>query len=283
MDLHTHSTFSDGNKTPRQLLEMAEEKNLSLFSITDHDTIGGVLEVKENSKEYSFKFLTGIELSINYKNKKLEVLGYNFDVKRSFFGEKLKQLQLEREHRIHLILKKLNNIGINLKIADIESHTNLTESPGRLHIARTLVSKGYVSTVSEAFDKYIGNGKPAYVMRKAIEPIEAMKLIQNAGGIVVLPHPLVFESLNFENLREILDDFVIWGLKGIEIYYDYKTMLPGLSSEHINKGIEFLKRYCKKNDLLQTGGSDYHGDKGTLGTVKIPRNITAQLINYFST
>ncbi len=262
---------------------MAEEKELSLFSITDHDTIGGVLEVKKNSKEYSFKFLTGIELSINYKNKKLEVLGYNFDAKNSFFEEKLKQLQQEREHRIHLILKKLNNIGINLKIADIELHTNLTKSPGRVHIARTLVSKGHVSTVSEAFDKFIGNGKPAYIMRKAIKATEAIELIQNAGGIAVLPHPLVFESVNFEILREILDDFVIWGIKGIEVYYDYKTMLPSLSSEHINNGIEFLKRYCKKNDLLQTGGSDYHGDKGLLGNVKIPRNIVAQLINYFST
>ncbi len=262
---------------------MAEEKELSLFSITDHDTIGGVLEVKKNSKEYSFKFLTGIELSINYKNKKLEVLGYNFDVKNSFIGEKLKQLQLEREHRIHLILKKLNNIGINLKIADIELHTNQTKSPGRVHIARTLISKGFVSTVSEAFDKYIGNGKPAYVMRKAIKATEAIELIQNAGGIAVLPHPLVFESFNYENLREILDDFVTWGMKGVEVYYDYKTMLPGLSSERINNGIEFLKRYCKNNKLLQTGGSDYHGDKGILGNVKIPQNVVAQLISYFST
>jgi len=262
---------------------MAEEKELSLFSITDHDTIGGVLEVKKNSKEYSFKFLTGIELSINYKNKKLEVLGYNIDVKRSSFGEKLKQLQLEREHRIHLILKKLNNIGVDLTIADIETHTNLTESPGRLHIARTLVSKGYVSTISEAFDKYIGNGKPAYVMRKAIKPSEAIELIQNAGGIAVLPHPLVFESHNFERLKEILDDFVIWGMKGIEVYYDYQTMLPDLSAGHKNDGIEFLKRYCRKNDMLQTGGSDYHGDKGFLGNVIIPRNVVVQLINYFST
>lgn len=264
------------------MLEIAEEEELSLFSITDHDTIRGVLDAKKNSNEYSFKFVTGIELSINYKNKKLEILGYNFDVDMPLFVDKLKQLQLEREHRIHLILKKLNNIGIDLTIADIELQTKQTKSPGRLHIARALVSKGYVLTVSEVFAKYIGNGKPAYVMRKAIKPIEAIELIQNAGGIAVLPHPLVFESHNFEKLKEILDNFVIWGMKGIEIYYDYQTMLPGLSAEHIKNGIEFLKRYCRKNDMLQTGGSDYHGDKGIIGSVKIPQKIAKQLINYFS-
>ncbi|MBY9001131.1 MAG: PHP domain-containing protein [Candidatus Heimdallarchaeota archaeon] len=223
MDLHSHSSFSDGIYSPHQLLEMAKKENLSIFSITDHDTVIGTQIAKKESENYTFSYLTGIEISSRYKLEKIEILGYNFNSEYSGFIRVLEHLQNARKDRIYEILDKLQDVGINISFEDVIKEVGNASSPGRPHFARTMLIKGYVKSVKEAFEMYLAEGKPAYVPRKAIEPKDAIELINNANGITVLPHPLFIERHDFQRLENILDLLVSWGLKGVEVFYNYSS------------------------------------------------------------
>ena len=282
IDLHCHSSYSDGIFTPRQLLEMAEKKKLTIFSITDHDSVKGTAIAKRESANYSFSYITGIEISARYKQEKIEILGYNFNTDNSAFKQSLLKLQNSRRDRIYKILAKFQEIGINISYDDVIKEVGEASSPGRPHFARAMRTKGYVNSVKEAFTKYLAEGRPAYVPRQAIEPKEAIRLINQANGIAVLPHPLFVEKHDLKRMEELLDLLISWGMKGIEVYYNYQNIFSDFPSKKILEVSKFLLDYCKKNDLLVTGGSDFHGDKGALGEVYVPKRYILQIQSFFN-
>ena len=280
--MHCHSTYSDGVLTPVELLNFAKEKELTLFSITDHDTISGTIEAKELSGEYPFRFITGLELSSRYKGRKIEILGYNFSTLDVRFNQQLENLQEARKNRINKVIAKLAEVDVKITYEDILEQIGDGVSAGRPHFARALVKKGLVKDTREAFDVYLGEGKPGYVPRETIEPKEAIKLIQSANGTAILPHPLLVESDDLEKLEYYLNLLLEWGLEGIEVYYNYEFHSPHLSSKTVKNGIDFLIKYCKNHNLLMTGGSDFHHQMKIFGEVAIPENQIERIVKHFS-
>lgn len=280
--MHCHSNFSDGIYSPEELLELAQKEELQLFSITDHDTIEGTNVAEKMSNNYSFAYLTGIELSARYEQTKIEILGYNFDSTSSRLHEKMMFLQEKRNERIFKILGKLNEMNLDVTYDDISKQIGSGVSPGRPHLARAMIEKKIVKTINEAFEKYLGNEKPAYVQRETITPQEAIELILSGKGTAVLPHPLLVEGENLQKLEEYLELLISWKLEGIEVYYDYSHIETFLSKRKINLGVKFLIKYCKKNDLLITGGTDFHGDSGMLGSVRVPKEEIKNILSYFN-
>jgi predicted metal-dependent phosphoesterase TrpH len=279
--MHSHTNFSDGIYTPKELLDLAQKEELRLFSITDHDTIEGTFTAEKLAFEYTFDYLTGIELSARYENTKIEILGYNLDSNSTKLTKKIDFLQEKRKERIAKILQKLEEIGLNLTYEDVLKQIGSGVSPGRPHLARAMIEKRLVKDINEAFEVYIGNGRPAYVRRETIVPKEAIELIRSGNGVAVLPHPLLVEGANLPKLEEYLDILVSWKLEGIEVYYDYSHIKSFLSRKQIEEGIRFLYDYSKRNDLLITGGSDFHGDSGRLGSVHVPKEEIDNIISYF--
>ncbi len=282
IDLHCHSSFSDGIFTPLQLLEMAEKERLTIFSITDHDSVRGTAIANKESVNYSLSYITGIEISARYKQEKIEILGYNFNADNSAFKQSLVKLQNARRDRIYKIVAKLQEIGLNIIFEDVIKEVGDASSPGRPHFARALKTKGYVSSIKEAFNEYLAEGRPAYVPRLTIEPEEAIQRINKANGIAVLPHPLFVEKHDLKKMEELLDMLISWGLKGVEVYYNYENAFSNFPKKKIQKVTKFLLGYCKQNDLLVTGGSDFHGDKGTLGGVFVPEEYILQIQSFFN-
>ena len=282
IDLHCHSSYSDGIFSPQQLLEIAEKKKLTIFSITDHDSIKGTAIAKRESANYSFSYITGIEISARYKQEKIEILGYNFNTDNSAFKQSLVKLQNARRDRIYKILAKLQEIGINISYDDVIKEVGEASSPGRPHFARALKTKGHVSSAKEAFNEYLAEGRPAYVPRLTIEPKEAINRINKANGIAVLPHPLFVEKRDMGRMEKLLDLLVSWGMKGIEVYYNYEYAFSDFPAKKILEVSKFLLDYCKQNDLLVTGGSDFHGDKGALGEVYVPKEYILQIQSFFN-
>ncbi|MFW9853165.1 MAG: PHP domain-containing protein [Candidatus Thorarchaeota archaeon] len=279
--MHSHSNFSDGIFSPLELMELAEKEQLTIFSITDHDTLEGTEIANENAKNYSFLYLTGIEISARYEGLKTEILGYNLDVTKAKMGDKLIYVQDAREKRILTILDKLNSIGLELTLEDIEKQIGAGSSPGRPHFARALVEKNYVKSINEAFEIYLAEGRPGYVRRETFEPTEAIELIHSANGVAVLPHPLLIDIADISELETYFDTLLSWDLDGIEIYYNYNHVTPRIPQKRLKKGLEMMKKYSRKNDLLVTGGSDFHGDTGKLGEVFVPTEVTESLLEYF--
>jgi len=279
--MHSHSNYSDGIFSPLELMEFAEKEKLLIFSITDHDTIEGTEIARKIAHNYSFIYLTGIELSARFEGLKTEILGYKLDLDKAKMIDKLTFVQAARERRILKILDKLNAIGLDITLEDIKKQVGAGKSPGRPHFARVLIEKNYVKTISEAFEVYLGEGRPGYVRRETFEPAEAIEIIHSANGIAVLPHPLLIDIDDFDELESYFDTLLSWGLDGIEIYYNYSHVTPIISERRLKRGLEMMKRYSKKNDLLITGGSDFHGDIGRLGEVSIPEEIIESLIEYF--
>lgn len=179
-------------------------------------------------------------------------------------------------------MEKLRDINIEITLDDVLEEVGFAQSPGRPHFARTLYKKGYVKSVPEAFDKFLNEGKPGYVRRKTLDTKEAVKLVHQADGVAILPHPLYIEAYNMKKLEGILDLLLSWNMEGIEVYYNYYHTGFNLSKKLMDKAIEFLKEYCKKNDLLITGGTDFHGDSGKLGDIPIPDENIKLLLDYFS-
>ena len=280
--MHCHTNFSDGIYSPEKLLELAQKEDLKLFSITDHDTIEGTIVAEKIANNYSFAYLTGIELSARYEQTKIEILGYNFDSTNAGLHEKMMFLQGKRNERIFKILKKLEEMNLDVTYDDILKQIGSGVSPGRPHLARAMIEKRIVKTINEAFEKYLGNEKPAYVQRETITPQEAIELILAGNGTAILPHPLLVEGKNLQKLEEYLELLISWKLEGIEVYYDYNHIETFLSKKQIRAGIEFLSDYSKKNDLLITGGSDYHGDSGKLGSVQVPNEEIKNILSYFN-
>lgn len=262
-DLHLHTLFSDGTYTPEELIVRAKHKGLSAIAITDHDTVKGIAAAVKAGIAKGIEVLAGIELTSEYEGTEIHLLGYLIDYENSELKEKLAFLSRHRVERIYKITDKLRELGVNLE-AEAVFEVAKQGNPGRLHVARALVQKGWTSSTDEAFRKYIGDKSPAYVLGFKLSPGEGIKLIKEAGGIPVLAHPY---SLNRDELIPLFVDF---GLMGIEVYYP----------QHTQSMINFYLELAKKYNLLVTGGSDCHGKakpEVMLGSVKISYELVEKL------
>ena len=242
LDLHLHSTASDGSDSPARVVQMAKEKGLDVIALTDHDTIGGVREALEEGKKQGVKVLRGVELSA-FSSYEVHVLGYNIDIEDKEFNAKLEDLKQKRLARAALILDKL--AGFNIKL-DRERLLSL-DTVGRPHIAKMLLAGGYVCSIQEAFERYLGKTGAAFVPSRRLTPLEAVKAITAAGGLAVLAHPLVF--VNKGVLEDLIAGLKPYGLAGIEANYPSHT--PQVTAQ--------LYEIARKYRLIATGGSDHHG------------------------
>lgn len=247
IDLHTHTTASDGTDTPAILVKKALEANLSAIAITDHDTVSGVEEAMLAANGTSLCIVPGIELSCQYKQKEIHMLGYFIDIHNEDFLAKLEQLKQARTMRNEEMLQKLSEFGMPLTMEQVQG-TNPNTIITRAHFARALEEAHYVKTKEEAFQKYIGDGCPCYVKKPEFTPKDAIHTIQNAGGVAVLAHPLLYK-LSYLELDKLLSDLKQCGLIGVEVYH----------SSHNSSNSGKLRELIRPYELLPTGGSDYHG------------------------
>ncbi|MBN1332137.1 MAG: PHP domain-containing protein [Synergistales bacterium] len=246
VDLHTHSTFSDGTLTPLQLVKRAKKKRLTLLSLTDHDTVDGLPEFLSSCRKEGIKGLTGVELSADFPGT-MHILGYRIDYKDPILSERLFELRKHRDERNRRIYEKLVAAGLQLDFREIEEEAggNVVARP---HFARVLVRKGYSPDISSAFRKFLARGSLAYVPRVRLSPKESIELILHAGGLPVLAHPL--QTSEGEELAGILEELKGYGLWGMECIYTGYTSQQVMANMKLAAGI---KLFC-------TAGTDFHGD-----------------------
>ena len=267
-DLHLHSTASDGRLTPQELVQKAVELKLEVIAVTDHDSIEGVPPALEEAKKYpQLTVIPGVEINTDVPRGEVHILGYFIDYRDPGFKRTLEELRSSRYERAKKMVAKLAELGMNVDWTRVQELAG-GGSIGRPHVAQAMLEQGYVSSLREAFTKYIGRSGPAYVERKKLTPVEAVKVVLDAEGLPVLAHPA-----DIEPLEPFLLQLKKAGIVGLEIYYD------GYSSKTILQ----LKRFAKKLQLIACGGSDFHGlgeDIGaSIGSVDIPRESVEQLIS----
>ncbi len=255
IDLHVHSTASDGTETPRQILQMAERIGLSALAITDHDTVDGARQALEGPVPESIAFVPGVEISVSvpdpYADSKgtLHILGYFIDLDNSDLNDTIGRLQDARANRNPQIIERLKKLGVELDYQEILDAASGGQ-PGRPHFAQVLVAKGLVANVQEAFSRYFGKGRPAYVEKYRPTMEETLAVIHAAKGLPVLAHPF---SLKMEGpaLERFVKTLKNHGLEGIEVLYPEHS--PGQVDEYL--------RLAKRHGLIVTGGTDYHGGR----------------------
>lgn len=254
IDLHIHSTASDGTLTPSEILVLAQNLNLGAIAITDHDTLDGSKDALSFGIPPSVKFLTGVEISSEPPPPfscagSFHMLGYAVDVDHPDLNHTLSILRDSRKSRNPQILKLLSRLGIEIALDEVRNLAGDSQL-GRPHIAQLMVEKGYVQSIDAAFDEYLGNGKPAYVDRFRFECEQTIKAILNAGGIPVLAHPLLLGIKENDILEDLIAVLTEMGLRGIEVYYP----------EHTKNLVAYFSRLASRYNLLITGGTDFHGD-----------------------
>ena len=246
VDLHTHTTASDGSCTPFELVSMANQVGLVALAITDHDTIDGLSEGLQAAKQYGMEVIPGVEISTEFRDE-MHILGYYIDRTSQQLQEGLIMLQEFRNERNPRIIKRLAELGVPVTMEDIEKQAG-GKVIGRPHIAQALMKKGYVESVNDAFSRFLARGKVAYFPKEKLTPSQGVRLIADAGGIPVLAHPKDLKLTEWE-LDAVIKDLKAHGLQGIEVWYSTHTEA---------ETIQYLK-LAKKYDLAATGGSDYHG------------------------
>lgn len=272
VDLHMHSTYSDGTKNIIEILEIITKRNIRLFSITDHDNIKGQKETLKLAKERGLLYIPGVEISCKYSGGVLDILGYNVSHDNEALENFLSGLVEHRKKRNKMIIDKLNKLGIEISMEELSSESDSTVI-GRPHISRAMLKKGYIQTLEDAFEKYIGEGKPAYVEKNKYEPEEVISRIRKAGGVAVLAHPLSLK-LDTESLEKKVRELAHAGLQGIEVFYKAYS-----DEDKMN-----LLRIAKKFHLFITGGSDYHGENkpGIEPGVEIPEELLKDFLKEIS-
>lgn len=249
VDLHLHSTASDGRYSPSDLVAMALERNLLAIAITDHDTTEGIDEALDAASGTELEVIPGVEISAHVPHEEVHLLGYYIDHHDPVLEKKLCAFRKARLHRAKGMLAKIAALGFPLQWEMVAKSAG-GGSVGRPHIAQAMLEMGYVASTDEAFALYIGRNGPAYVDRYKLSPSEAVSLIKEARGLPVLAHPL--------KVTHFLPSLIEQGLVGLEVYYN------GYSAEDIRE----LASLARKFDLIPTGGSDFHGP-GVLDTVEI--------------
>ena len=243
-DLHMHTICSDGAFSPYELVKKTKSLGLSIISITDHDSVAAIPDAIEFGKEFGVEVISGVELSASFDDKEVHILGYFVDYKSQRLIDYLTFFRHERIKRAERIVEKLNNLHVPLRIESVMEHAG-TGSVGRPHIAAALVDEGFTNSYQEAFDRFIGNGGPAYERKFNFSPSEAIQLIASSGGLSFLAHPGRFTS------DGMLQQLIKAGVDGIEVIH------PSHAPEHVLHYRGVTNEYY----LLESGGSDFHGGK----------------------
>jgi len=271
IDLHCHTTASDGIRTPRELVDFAISQGVELLAITDHDTLSGVAEALEYASSVDFRIIPGIEFSIDYQGGSFHLLGLNVDHTYGPMLERLQNLQSLRDTRIYRIIDDLALHGVSIPVGEVLEESQ-GGAMGRPHVARVLVKHGYAPTINDIFRKFLVKGKPGYIKKEKITLDDALKLIKGAGGQSLVAHPVSLGYGSISEFEDILKGFIDKGLEGIEVY----------SSMHSQSEVNEFLRLAGKYNLIVSGGSDYHGDKGErLGYYMSGKPIPADKCSFF--
>lgn len=249
IDLHVHTTASDGQYSPSQIIQMAAEKTFKAIAITDHDTIAGIPEAKIAAEKYNITLVPGTELNINTKRGEFHLLGLGLQKESSSLKKILEELQRNRLLRNQEIISKMQNAGIDISLEEIQNHFPNTEI-GRPHLAKMLVLKKIVKNNQQAFDKYLGQGRPFFVQRVGANLDEAIIAIRESGGLPVLAHPMSL-YISWGKLPDVLQDYFERGIAGLEAYHPGAKMGDCIRLEELGKKIGYFI----------TGASDFHGEK----------------------
>ena len=268
IDLHIHTTASDGKFSPEEIVRKAAGLGLSVIAICDHDNVDGDAPAIAAARAFpKLKVIPGVELSTHSPGSEVHILGYFIDYKDPEFTAALAGLRSSRKERAQAIIAKLKGLGINIEFNRVKEIAG-SGSIGRPHIAQAMLEKRYISSIKEAFTRYIGLGGPAYVERHKITPKEAVALIIKARGLPVLAHPTTAGDL-----KKVISELKASGLVGIEVYYN------GYTEEERNN----LARLADRYNLIATGGSDYHGlddaNETMLGDAGVPEESAEQIIS----
>ena len=267
IDLHTHSTCSDGLLSPAALLALAARRGLAAIALTDHDTVAGIPEAIAHGAITGVEVLTGIEISSTLDGVSLHILGYGIDHGHPDFLAFLERLQLARHDRNQGILERLAALGISITSEELVRIAG--DQIGRPHFARLLVQKGVAKNTQDAFSRYLKRGCPAFVEHSKPQADEAIGQIIKANGLAVLAHP-IYSDPSLEKIPALVAQLKDYGLSGLEAIYP----------THSQKTFRFLRTLATQHGLLLSGGSDYHGDKhsitplgGNAKTIRVPLQI----------
>jgi predicted metal-dependent phosphoesterase TrpH len=267
VDLHCHSTVSDGTHAPRDVVQLACDSGLSALSLTDHDTIAGIAEALAAATNLGLDFLPGIEISCIFpKPGLMHLLGYGIDPQSESLTMMTRKLIEGRDGRNLQIIEKLQSLNVEITLKEVEEIAG-GDVIARPHIAQILIKKGYSDSIKQAFDKYLAPGGLAFFDKEVFTSRQAIELIRSAGGIAVLAHPVQLKSANSAQLEQSVKNLVDLGLEGIEVIH----------SDHDEHVVKQITHLADKYDLLKTGGSDFHGSRkpgvqlGVANGRKIPR------------
>lgn len=275
IDLHIHSTCSDGTFTPKEITDKVIEKNLYGFSLTDHDTVDGISEILSMNLPEHLKFIPGIEISCDALHREIHILGYGIDCKNQQLNKTLNDLRKKRMQRNLDMIDLFQKDGYPVTLEKLQ-HGDPDTVITRVHFSRVLVEEGICTSRDQAFSKYLGEKCKYYIPKTFFDPKDCLKLILDAGGIPILAHPFLYKFSN-KDTKHLIRDLKEYGLAGIEVYH----------SSHHQGQVAKLREWQKEYDLLATGGSDFHGtnkpdiDIGTgRGPLYVPDHLLDELLEY---
>jgi len=254
VDLHTHSNASDGALEPAEVIRLADQARLAAVALTDHDTIDGLAQARQAAAAYpDLRLVDGIEISANFPHATMHLLGLGIDLASPALADMLRTLQAARTERNPKIVARLAELGMKLEWEDVLAVARPGPDEGRivgrLHIAEALRRRGYVSDTQQAFDRWIGVDRPAYVDKERLSPAEAIRGIRQAGGLAILAHPVHLQCANRLQLERVVRELMPHGLEGIEVYH----------SDHSDVQTRIYLDLARKLGLEVSGGSDFHG------------------------
>lgn len=265
-DLHMHSTASDGEDAPQRLPALAGEAGLAAIALTDHDTTAGLARCAAACKKQGIDFLTGVEFSCEpvQGHGTCHLLGYGFDPEHPALADLLERQRESRQQRIPRIIAKLNELGVDVTYEEIREAV-AAQAVGRPHVAAVLLQKGYVKTIKDAFDRYLGLRAPAYVPKPKVRVGAAIAALHAAGGLAVLAHPVQMRLPDETALAQVLAQLREAGLDGLECHH----------TDHAAAQVELYRTLAQRFELLITGGSDYHGRHKdiALGSQNVPLEL----------
>ncbi len=271
LDLHLHSTMSDGTMTPREIMTLARQRGVATLSITDHDTVAAYPEALDLGRQAGVAVICGLEVTAHHRGLSLHLLGFGLDHQSPALAAGLSGIQEARRARNLAIIARLNGLNIPLTLDDLPNHRGQT---GRPHIARALQVRGVVRSEQEAFARFLRKDGAAYVQRQLLPIAQAIAMIVEAGGLPVLAHPGALR-LGEPGLRQLVRELIDQGLAGLEVYHP-------MNSAPLTRSLAFL---CQALGLVATGGSDFHGregDKAPLGEaggkLPVPVDLLAPLL-----
>lgn len=248
IDLHAHTLYSDGSVSPAQLVALAHSHGASALAITDHDTVAGLAEGREAAEQLGIEFINGIEISAEFSQGTMHILGYCIDAENRSLATRLDELRSARNDRNIRIAARLQSLGYDISYDEVARLAG-NDVVGRPHFARLLIERGYARSMQDAFDRFLAKGAAAYLGKTRLSPAEAIELIHEAGGVAVLAHPYQLELSSFEEVEQLIRELALLGLDGIEAIY----------SRHSPAERDTYAQMAARNHLLVTGGSDYHG------------------------